>query len=378
MSNYKINFLLFGAFANVFYSNFAFAQTTENITKFDNEKQCEIGSKTGIGTFATQFNQAAIEEWKNFERQTIDNDGKLSIFGGAEGETNELVSGSAKINKEAPWYNVYRYWMILFDGKLANDRFRPYSYKNHDFMDADGQTGGIIGNNNNSAQKLIAKINSSPELSEEDKIIISDAINRASIIDAPWSGTFISAMHKIAIERVQSIQPQALNFRLSSRHSNYIKEAYLTAKGEIENNVSNPNYGRYRACDPSKTKPRIGDMICYVRLGTATTFKKYSLSDSFQEAAQIYFYGDDEKLKNTHCDIISSIDNDKNEIEVIGGNVQQSVTKKTLNLDRHNKTLTPSNYDDAETLKNEGDKICKKQNCRLNAKPWFVLLQSRY
>jgi len=36
----------------------------------------------------------------------------------------------------------------------------------------------------------------------------------------------------------------------------------------------------------------------------------------------------------SHCDIVVAVDNKKNEIEVIGGNVAQSVSKKIVSTDR--------------------------------------------
>jgi len=114
--------------------------------------------------------------------------------------------------------------------------------------------------------------------------------------DVAWSAAFISwVMDK-------SGKLFNVPFKKSSSHSTYIIE-YV--KNRKENKLTAP-FVAYRLNEKSA---EIGDLVCYSREGSADLYDRTGGYKS-------------------HCDIV--VAKRPNEIEVIGGNVNQSVTKKIL------------------------------------------------
>ena len=112
-----------------------------------------------------------------------------------------------------------------------------------------------------------------------------------------WSSAFISWIMG-NVGRVFGVP-----FKKTHRHSNYIQE-YI--KNRKEGNL-NADYVAYRIHE----KPaEVGDLLCYAREDTE--------DDPYDRTSKYA----------SHCDIVVSKTN--NEIEVIGGNVGNSVTKKVL------------------------------------------------
>lgn len=102
-------------------------------------------------------------------------------------------------------------------------------------------------------------------------------------------------------------------FPIAQAHSEYIRWAIRCRKDAL----SNAAYWGYRVDEPEAT-PEVGDLIGYPR-GVKMTAKK----------ALGYF----ERTGNyqSHADLV--VAKRKGEIDVIGGNVRDSVTKKTLAID---------------------------------------------
>jgi len=109
----------------------------------------------------------------------------------------------------------------------------------------------------------------------------------------PWSATFISWLYKKAGERNK--------FVYNPSHSKYITDSIANRK----NGKPNAPFVGYRVNEYS---PKVGDMVCYARQSGIN----YDTTGSYK----------------SHCDIVVSTKG--NQIEVIGGNVNQSVTKKIL------------------------------------------------
>ena len=123
-----------------------------------------------------------------------------------------------------------------------------------------------------------------------------------------WSAAFISwVMHEGGVRD---------EFDGSLRHSDYINDA-IQAK---ENNDSDSAFFGYRLNEYS---PQIGDLVGYARqdgvnYDTATKTGNYK----------------------SHTDIV--VDVREGEIDVIGGNVSESVTKKTLEIDSEGRLIDDS------------------------------------
>jgi hypothetical protein len=111
--------------------------------------------------------------------------------------------------------------------------------------------------------------------------------------EVAWSSAFISYLMKNS--------GAGNKFVYNASHSKYITDSIANRKN---GNTKAPFVG-YR---PSEIAPKVGDLVCYARQSGID----YDTTGSYK----------------SHCDIVVSTKG--NQIEVIGGNVNQAVTKKIL------------------------------------------------
>tara|TARA_R110000803_G_scaffold77874_6_gene142791 strand:+ start:4641 stop:5303 length:663 start_codon:yes stop_codon:yes gene_type:complete len=112
--------------------------------------------------------------------------------------------------------------------------------------------------------------------------------------DKAWSGAFISYILKKA---------GAKGFQGAISHSEYIRRAVATRKrGDLKD-----NFVAYRVREKTA---EVGDLICYSRGETEND--PYDRTSSY----------------TSHCDLV--VKKGSNYVDVIGGNVGQSVTKKKV------------------------------------------------
>ena len=114
--------------------------------------------------------------------------------------------------------------------------------------------------------------------------------------EVPWSSAFISWVMKKAGAKD--------NFVYSASHSKYIEDSIANRK----NGRINEAFVGYKI---NEVAPKVGDLVCYARQDGVN----YDTTGGYK----------------SHCDIV--VAKNKNQIEVIGGNVNQSVTKKILSID---------------------------------------------
>jgi len=112
----------------------------------------------------------------------------------------------------------------------------------------------------------------------------------------PWSASFISWIYKMGGSKDR--------FKYNASHSKYITDSIKNRKQGM---LDAPFVG-YRI---NEVSPEVGDMVCYSRQSNVN----YDTTGGYK----------------SHCDIV--VAKSKNKIEVIGGNVNQSVTKKFLKTD---------------------------------------------
>lgn len=112
-----------------------------------------------------------------------------------------------------------------------------------------------------------------------------------------WSATFISWLMKKSGAKNR--------FKYSTSHSTYIRDSILNRK----QNLFNKPFVGFRV---KEYAPSIGDLVCYSR----------------EKNTDLY---DADTPYKSHCDLV--VKKGKNFIEVIGGNVRQSVSKRTLITD---------------------------------------------
>lgn len=109
-----------------------------------------------------------------------------------------------------------------------------------------------------------------------------------------WSSAFISYVMREAKAEDK--------FKYSSSHSSYIVDAIKNRKTDNDN--------PFKAYRLNEKKVQVGDLVCYTRQSGVD----YDTTNRYK----------------SHCDIVVKVDNNK--ADVIGGNVGNTVGKKSVNL----------------------------------------------
>lgn len=132
-----------------------------------------------------------------------------------------------------------------------------------------------------------------------------------------WSAVTISyIMKKAGYSKAQ--------FQFSEGHSRYIRNAVAAKKGEDDS----ASFWGFRIGDAA---PEVGDLVGYARKSSGTVS---------YEAGQAWY--DKTGKYNSHADIVVAVR--PAEIDVVGGNVANSVTKKTLSRDPDTGLLTDQSF----------------------------------
>jgi hypothetical protein len=121
--------------------------------------------------------------------------------------------------------------------------------------------------------------------------------NQDGCSNSPWSSAFISFLMRKS--------GAGNEFPYSSAHNNYIRPFIQNRKSGIKSN--------FKAYKLQEKKPELGDLVCYSR-----------------ESGVDY---DTTRNYKSHCDIVVDVNKIKGNIEVIGGNVNDGVTKRILTVD---------------------------------------------
>jgi len=219
-----------------------------------------------------------------------------------------------------------------------------------------------------SAAQLLRAADSASDPAERE--ILREAALRAAIIDTPWSAAFISY-----VIRQSGVAANA--FQFSNAHRAYIYDAFAASAAELTNTAGDRIY---RACPLTTTRAHVGDLICNQREPALAD----ASDDVVRERIRAELDGgtDARSVRRTHCEVIAHIDARARKIYSIGGNVNQGVTARKLNLRRDLKFSAsqragcggPGHW----TLPQpSGDTSQASEKCSLNDKKWFVLLQLR-
>lgn len=135
----------------------------------------------------------------------------------------------------------------------------------------------------------------------------SDVDTRLEVMsnNNPWSAAFISYVFRKA--------GAANKFPYSAAHYTYITHAIRNRR----NGTSNSSLVGYRITEYS---PKVGDLVCAPR---SSDRRKVTY-----ENALSYKNSNGDRFFSSHCDIVVSVSN--NSIDIIGGNVSNSVTQDTV------------------------------------------------
>ena len=165
---------------------------------------------------------------------------------------------------------------------------------------------------------------------------------RAFVIDNPWSAAFVSWV--MARAGVPGFQP-------SASHFDYVREARL-----------HPAASPFRYFDPATTRPAPGDLLCYVR----------AASRAYGYAGLAAAIDGGSGALNMHCDIVVAANpGNDGKAWLVGGNVQQGVTLRLLNLNRSGVLW-------ALPRRVDGELPCSPDTpaaCNFSRQDWAVLLK---
>jgi hypothetical protein len=166
-------------------------------------------------------------------------------------------------------------------------------------------------------------------------------------------------------------------FRFTNAHRVYIYDAFQTSADEVSNSAGER---LYRACPVNTTRPRVGDLVCQQREPALAEASE----ETVRERIRLELAGGDgaRSVRRTHCEVIAHVDVPARKMYTIGGNVNQAVSARKLNL-RGNLKFSAEQKgrcggaghwtlpQPSAHAANAADK------CSLNDRKWFVLLQLR-
>jgi hypothetical protein len=310
--------------------------------------------------------QTAIDEFTSFDGHRIDSHGRIFRFGLTEAEHEEDDGGSDANIGHLGWWHVMKYWRAVFDDG-PNDKLEVRGYRDASTSTEENHSSEVLRTSADQLLKLADKV-SDPQ----EREILREAAFRAAIVDTSWSAAFISYV-------MRQSGATANAFHFANAHRAYIYDAFATSAAEV---AGKSDEHIYRAC-PLTTRPRIGDMICAQR--------EPALADASAEAvrervrSELDGSPDARSVRRGHCEVVAYVDKSARKVYTIGGNVNQAVSTRKLNLRRDGKFSAAqksgcggaAQWNLPQPLAQAASAPAPAEKCSLNDKKWFVLLQLR-
>ena len=304
---------------------------------------CESTSAQPASPRAMTFAAIAQQQFVAFGNQTMDAQGRLTQSGSAEGEDFRTAADGI-----APWERVMAYWRAVDPEARLPDAVRHGALRPASRQFLEGALGQV------SVERLQGMGNGLGEgLRAVDIQVATAAIDRAAVIDTPWSAAFISWL-------AQQTGLRADEFTFSEAHADYAASAWAASRAEAG---GVPTTSALRACDLVRTPPRVGDLLCQAR-GDDTAPDSFSAIGNALMARRA-----GGAAVPMHCDVVVAVD--ERQFDAIGGNVLQSVTQRSFEFAPGTRVLDPSYYIgcDGRTA------TCVDRHMSLQ--PWSLLLQWR-
>jgi hypothetical protein len=326
---------------------------------------CDATAAKPPSELGRRIAQTAIDEFARFGGHQIDSDGRLFRFGLTEAEHEEDDGGNPQVPLgRLGWWQVMKYWRVLFDG-TPNDKLEVRGYEDASSSTQDAQEAALL---RTSAAELLraAEEVSDPKLRE----VLRETALRAAVTDTSWSAAFISY-----VIRQSGVAPNA--FQFANAHRAYIYEAFAASAAELKNEASD---AIYRACPLTTTRPRAGDLICEQRESALAGASDEAVRERIR--AELDRSADARSVRRTHCEVVAHVDATARKVYTIGGNVNQSVTARKMNLRGDLKFSASQKGNCSGTARWTLPQAVAHpphhtKKCSLNDKKWFVLLQLR-
>jgi hypothetical protein len=330
-------------------------------------KQCQMRASVAASSRAIKIKEEAIAQHRAFNGTRVDRTGRIAFFGHSEAESDQEINGNVSAT-QIPWRLVLAYWEKLNDRKIgegASGALQVWYYPGALSDDPPS----ILHRKKMQLRRLL-KIISGLDLSqmgpgsEDLREALEQSVIRSSISDVAWSAAFVSSiMRAVHLD-------EKTEFSYDASHVIYITSAIEQSLRDLADGETT---SFYRACDPGTTKPRIGDLFCYHRHIEGTPHPYAQKGPSLFKSLFRDIANGEEPISHSHCDIVVRVDNDSSKVTVIGGNVQNSVTEKVLNLNKRGILSAAQGSTVCDTYKPTSP---NEPNCNLNRQKWFVLLQA--
>jgi hypothetical protein len=351
-------------------ANWANAEAARPATAFWKAVQtvCDAAAARPPSELGKGIAQIAIGEFIRFGGHRIDSDGRLFRFGLTEAEHQQEDDGGKRPTRldHLGWWQVMKYWRALFGDDFA-DKLEVRGYRDASTAAQGAQEATLLRTSADRLSRALEGV-SDPEVRE----ILREAAARAAIIDTPWSAAFVSYVVKQA-----GVGPSAFHF--ANAHRVYIYDAFATSAAELKNAAGK---SIYRAC-PLTTRPRVGDLICQQREPALAETSDGAVRERIRRELDEGVGA--RSVRRTHCEVVVHVDAGARKVYTVGGNVNQSVSARKLNLRRDMRISTMQKgrcggsgrwtlpLPAAQTSHASGS----HDKCSLNDRKWFVLLQLR-
>ena len=329
---------------------------------------CDATAAKPPGELGQRIARTVIEEFTSFGGHRIDANGRLFHFGLTEAEHEEDDGGNPQASLgHLGWWQVMKYWRALYNN-APGDKLEVRGYQDATTLTDEAQTAPLL---RTSAARLLqaAESEADPAIRE----VLREAAFRAAVVDTSWSAAFISY-----VIRQSGVAENA--FKFANAHRVYIYDAFAASAAEATHTAGDR---LYRACPLTTTRPRAGDLLCQQR--------EPALADASDEAvrerirAELGGSPDARTVRRTHCEVVAHVDARARKMYTIGGNVNQAVSARKLNLRRDLKISAAqkghcggaADWTLPEPKREASHKPAHAETCSLNDRKWFVLLQVR-
>lgn len=332
-------------------------------------RQCRAAASAAPSATALKIRDAALAKHKSFHGHRVDATGRIVFYGDSEVDSDHESPNSVSAAR-VPWRQVLGYWEALSEKPVTQEANRVLSAWYYMGALDDPLPPELVrrGASLRSLLEAIDKLDFSQfgERASAYKAAIQQSVIRASLSDVAWSAAFVGSVMRDA-----GLQPEI--FAYGAAHVSYIGAAVTQAMRDV---TGGEGKHLFRACDPTLTPPRPGDMICYHRHvdGTQNPYRQEGPS-LFRSIFRDFADGAP-KIMRTHCDIVVRTEAAKRNVTVIGGNVANSVTERVLTLNAKG-GLSPRQGTQQCGSYNTDVRNSAAPNCNLNQQQWFVLLQAR-
>ncbi len=344
----------------------AFAQADRTVATFWKTVQaaCDATAAKPPSGLGQRIAQIATDEFTRFGGHRIDSNGRLFRFGLTEAEHEEDDGGNPQASLgHLGWWQVMKYWRALYGHDTA-DKLEVRGYRDASTLTQETEVAALL---RTTAARLLRLAEDVADPAARE--ILRETAFRAAIIDTSWSAAFISY-----VVRQSGVAESA--FRFANAHRVYIYDAFATSAAELTHKADDR---LYRAC-PLTTRPRVGDLLCQQRESALADLSDVAVRERIR--AELDGGTDARSVRRTHCEVVAHIDARARKVYTIGGNVNQAVSARKLNLRRGLKFSAAqkghcggSGHWTLPQPAGHTPRLTGK--CSLNDKKWFVLLQLR-